>query len=101
MRQTSRESRGTRPYFHSHLGPSQRDNGFFRGRWRMPWRALWQSILGLLLLHAMLAAQSTWEEKNQSGEKAFQEGQLSDASRLFSEALRDAQKFGANDVRLA
>lgn len=63
-------------------------------------RALWQLMLGLLL-PAMLAAQSMWEEKNRAGEKAFQEGRLSDASRLFGEALRDAQKFGANDVRLA
>ncbi|MGA8489273.1 MAG: VWA domain-containing protein [Terriglobales bacterium] len=64
-------------------------------------RAFWHSMVALLLLHAMAAGQSSWEEKNRAGEKAFQEGHLAEASGLFSEALRDAQKFGPNDVRLA
>ena len=45
-------------------------------------------------------AQGSWEEKNQAGEKAFQEGHLAAASRLFTEALKEAQKFGPNDERL-
>jgi len=67
----------------------------------MPWRLLWHSMLAVLLLHTMSAGQTSWEEKNRAGEKAFQEGHLSDASQLFTAALRDAQKFGPNDVRLA
>jgi len=67
----------------------------------MSWRSIWRPVLGILLLHAMSAGQSSWEDKNRAGEKAFQEGHLSDANALFTEALREAQKFGPNDVRLA
>jgi VWFA-related protein len=49
----------------------------------------------------MSTAQSSWEEKNRLGEKAFQEGRLVDANRLFTEALQQAQQFGPNDLRLA
>jgi VWFA-related protein len=66
----------------------------------MPCRLFWHLMLGLLLLQ-MPTGRSSWEEKNRAGEKAFQEGHLADASALFTEALRDAQKFGPNDVRLA
>jgi VWFA-related protein len=67
----------------------------------MDWRSIRHSLVVLLLLHAMSVGQSSWEEKNRAGEKAFQEGHLADASRLFTEALKDAQQFGPNDVRLA
>ena len=67
----------------------------------MPWRMLWRSLLTLTLLSSISAGQNSWEEKNQAGEKAFREGHFAEASRLFTEALREAQKFGSNDVRLA
>jgi VWFA-related protein len=66
----------------------------------MPWRSLWHSMLALLLLQ-ISTGQNKWEEKNQAGEKAYQEGRLADASALFTEALREVQKFGPKDVRLA
>jgi VWFA-related protein len=66
----------------------------------MLWRSFAHLILGLLLLQTP-TGQSAWEEKNRAGEKAFQEGQLAEASAFFTEALRNAQKFGPNDVRLA
>ena len=66
----------------------------------MPWRWLWRTMLALPLLPALSVAQGSWEEKNQAGEKAFQEGHLAAASRLFTEALKEAQKFGPNDERL-
>jgi len=62
---------------------------------------LWRSLLTLILLGGISAGQNSWEEKNQAGEKAFQEGHLVEASRLFTEALKEAQQFGSNDVRLA
>jgi VWFA-related protein len=49
----------------------------------------------------MSSAQSSWEEKNRLGEKAFQEGRLADANRLFTDALQQARQFGPNDLRLA
>lgn len=55
----------------------------------------------IALLNAICVGQSSWEDKNRAGEKAFQEGHLSDASRLFTEALKEAQSFGPNDLRLA
>lgn len=58
-------------------------------------------VLILLCLTLPLAGQNAWEEKNQAGEKAFREGKLADANRLFAEALHDAQQFGQKDVRLA
>ncbi len=64
-------------------------------------RSICGAMIALLLLHVISAAQSSWEDKNRLGEKAFQEGRLADASRLFNDALRDAQQFGPNDVRLA
>ena|SRR6516164_5846619 len=67
----------------------------------MPWRWFWRTMFVLLLLPAMSAAQGSWEDKNRAGEKAFQEGQLAAANRLFTEALKEAQKFGPNDERLA
>jgi VWFA-related protein len=67
----------------------------------MSGRSLYRAMIALLLLPAISVAQSSWEEKNQAGEKAFQEGHLADASRLFTGALKDAQQFGPNDVRLA
>jgi VWFA-related protein len=63
--------------------------------------SLRRTIIALLLLPAISLAQSSWEEKNRAGEKAFQEGRLADASRLFTQALGQAQQFGPNDVRLA
>ena len=70
-------------------------------RHKMPRRSLRRALVALLLLPAISLAQSSWEEKNRAGEKAFQEGRLADASRLFTEALGQAQQFGPNDVRLA
>ncbi|HEV3307806.1 MAG TPA: VWA domain-containing protein [Candidatus Sulfotelmatobacter sp.] len=67
----------------------------------MAWRSIWRLTIALLLLPAISLGQSSWEDKNRSGEKAFQEGRLLEASRLFNEALRDAEQFGPNDVRLA
>ena len=67
----------------------------------MPWRMLWGWFLIIILLSSISAGQNPWEEKNQAGEKAFQEGHLAEASRLFTEALKEAQKFGSNDVRRA
>jgi VWFA-related protein len=69
------------------------------------WRLLWCLTLALIFIHAILIpaisfGQSTWEDKNRAGEKAFREGHLADARRLFTQALTDAQQFGANDVRL-
>ena len=58
-------------------------------------------VLILLCLTLPVAGQNSWEEKNQTGEKAFREGKLADANRLFVEALHDAQQFGEKDVRLA
>ena len=63
--------------------------------------ALWGLMFAFLLLQGTSVGQSSWEEKNQAGEKAFQEGHLAEASRLFTEALRDVQKSGDNDLRLA
>jgi VWFA-related protein len=68
---------------------------------KMQWRSICRVLIALLLLPVISAAQSSWEEKNRLGEKAFQEGRLADANRLFADALRDAQQFGPNDVRLA
>lgn len=70
------------------------------------WRLLWGLTLALIFIHAILIpaisfGQSTWEDKNRAGEKAFREGRLADANRLFTQALTNAQQFGANDVRLA
>jgi len=55
----------------------------------------------LILMPLFLAGQATWQENNKAGEKLFQEGKLSDANRLFLDALQEAQRFGANDLRLA
>jgi VWFA-related protein len=67
----------------------------------MPCCSLRRAVIALLLLPAISLAQTSWEDKNRAGEKAFQEGRLADASRLFTEALSQAQHFGPNDVRLA
>ncbi|MGA2645369.1 MAG: hypothetical protein ABSF15_11695 [Candidatus Sulfotelmatobacter sp.] len=67
----------------------------------MPWRSVWHPMIALLLLHATSVGQSSWEDKNQAGEKAFQDGRLLDANRLFTEALSNVQQSGPNDVRLA
>ena len=64
-------------------------------------RLLRQPTIFVLILSVISAGQSSWEGKNLAGEKAFQEGRLLDANRLFTDALRDAQQFGPNDVRLA
>jgi VWFA-related protein len=71
------------------------------GGMKMAGRSLVRSMVVLLVLQAVSVGQGSWEEKNQAGEKAFQEGRLADASQLFNEALREAQQFGPNDVRLA
>ncbi len=64
-------------------------------------RASYTLIVILLVLSAALCGQTSWEEKNRAGEKAFQEGKLADANRLFLEALQEAQAFGQKDLRLA
>jgi VWFA-related protein len=65
-----------------------------------PYRWLVHSLLALLLLQAS-ASQTAWEEKNRAGEQAFQTGRLDQAEALFLEALREAQKLGPEDSRLA
>jgi VWFA-related protein len=60
-----------------------------------------RAMIALVLLPAISLAQSSWEDNNRAGEKAFQEGHLADAGRLFTQALAQAQQFGPNDVRLA
>jgi VWFA-related protein len=67
---------------------------------KVQWRSICRVLIALLLLPVISAAQRSWEEKNRLGEKAFQEGRLADAERLFADALRDAQQFGPNNVRL-
>ena len=58
-------------------------------------------LLTLTSMQVGLAQTSAWEAKNQAGEKAFQEGKLADADGLFTAALKDAQRFGPKDLRLA
>src|SRR5579864_6476434 len=59
-------------------------------------------LLTLIALQGLSLAQtSVWEAKNRDGEKAFQEGRLADADALFTAALKDAQRFGPKDLRLA
>jgi len=58
-------------------------------------------LFALALLPSIPVAQSSWEQENRAGEKAFQEGRLADANRFFTEALRQAQRLGPNDVRLS
>lgn len=66
----------------------------------MQWRSICRVLIALVL-PVISTAQSSWDEKNRLGERAFQEGRLADANRLFTDALREAQQFGPNDVRLA
>lgn len=66
----------------------------------MPYRLLVHSILALLLLQAG-AEQASWEAKNRAGEEAFQRGHLVEAQAFFLGALREAQKSGPEDARLA
>jgi VWFA-related protein len=69
--------------------------------WHTFRRSAWCFVLAHFFLCAMLTGQTSWERKNQDGEKAFREGRLADAKVLFSQALAEAQQFGPNDVRLA
>ena len=66
----------------------------------MPYRLLVHSVLALLLLQAG-TEQASWEAKNRAGEEAFQRGHLVEAQALFLGALREAQKSGPEDARLA
>ena len=85
-----------RPHFTFPPRPTPEHNYAYLGGMKMPWRIICRAIVALFLLPVMSSAQSSWEEKNRLGEKAFQEGRLADANRLFTDALQQARQFGPN-----
>ena len=65
---------------------------------------------GLLLLAVLLLAlwpgcriiqEARWEKANEAGKKALQEGRYAEAEQHLTAALKQAEKFGEQDFRLA
>ncbi len=47
------------------------------------------------------AQHAAWEKLNNEGKKAFEQGHDSEAERLFLAAVKEVEKFGNQDNRLA
>ena len=59
-------------------------------------------LLGILCLASFAVAQDTaWEKLNAAGMKAHQEGRYAAAEQHLTAALKQAEKFGEQDARLA
>ena len=59
-------------------------------------------VLSLLLWPASCAAPETsWERSNAAGMQAYQQGRYGEAEQHLTAALREAEKFGEQDPRLA
>ena len=59
-------------------------------------------LLGILCLASFAVAQDTaWEKLNAVGMKALQEGRYAEAEQHWTAALKEAEKFGGQDPRLA
>ena len=44
---------------------------------------------------------SRWREWNDQGQTAFRQGRFAESERLLKAALKEAERFGSNDERLA
>ena len=59
-------------------------------------------LLGILCLASFAVAQEpAWEKYTKAGTEAYQRGQYAEAEKQFVAALKEAEKFGAQDPRLA
>ena len=58
------------------------------------------SVLALAVQTA-LAQDTRWENATTAGMKAYQEGRYAEAEQLLTAALKEAEKFGKQDPRLA
>ena len=70
----------------------------------MPGKTRWLvvGVLCVALWTAAASAQQTrWEKLTDAGVKAYQEGRYAEAEKLLSDALKEAEKLGPNDPRLA
>ncbi len=65
-------------------------------------RYLLFGILCLVLLSTQASAQEIlWETHNEEGNHSYQQGKYAEAEKQFLAALREAEKFGSADRRLA
>ena len=59
-------------------------------------------LLGILCLASFAMAQDTaWQKYMKAGEEAYERGRYAEAEKLFLAALREAEKSGRQDPRLA
>jgi len=63
----------------------------------------WLAGLLCLVLWPVAACtqQSSWEKQNAAAVRAYQRADFAEAEKLFLAALREAEKFGPQDPRLA
>jgi tetratricopeptide (TPR) repeat protein len=65
-------------------------------------RWLLAEVLCLIFGLALATAQQTaWENYMEAGQKAYEQGDYSEARKMFSAALEEADKFGPDDPRVA
>ena len=65
-------------------------------------RTVWLLVLGVLCVASCAVAQDTaWEKANDAGVKALQEARYAEAEQHLTAALKQAEKFGEQDARLA
>lgn len=66
-----------------------------------------RSLVSIIAVYSMLAAShalaedSLWQTYRDNGEREYAQGRVAEAERLFLAALREAEKFGPQDPRLA
>ena len=58
-------------------------------------------VLCLALWFTACSTGTPWEKYNDAGKKAYEQGHYAEAEKLFEAALREAEKFGLQDPRLA
>src|SRR5437867_8912184 len=64
-------------------------------------KALWL-LLAILCLASFGESQDTnWQKTNDAGEKAYLRDDFAEAERLLLAAVKEAEKFGESDARLA
>src|SRR5262249_19198060 len=86
--------------------PRRREQGDFQPRsmtlmwFQKEWAA--RIVMGVGLALSVSCNQGPpWESYAEAGKKAYREGNLAEAERQFSQAVKKAEQFGPEDTRLA
>ena len=64
-------------------------------------RTVWLLVLGAVCVASCAVADDTaWEKYMKAGTEAYQQGQYAEAQKQFAAALREAEEFGEQDLRV-